>query len=218
MRLTYALSSYDRSHRVRREYPAQPSRSFVKAFLQLLYVETSSLTANVIDIDNTSRTITTSANAGLSITHPGLAAKDDSFAFSGDIGSAGEWPYDIFADEKGIIVGTSSTAVAVADDNLVAPIANGTSAGQFVYYGCWGLNYTTGASSASFDVERIFKNSSGGSITVAEIGIYCTATNQTTPSASQVFGFCILRDVISPTVAVGNGEYLKVKYTITVSV
>lgn len=36
-------------------------------------------------------------------------------------------------------------------------------------------------------------------------------------TASLARAFCILRDVISPTVTVNNGEYLKVKYTITVS-
>jgi len=125
-------------------------------------------------------------------------------------------PFDTFADEKGVIVGTSSTAVAVADDNLVAPIANGASAGQFVYYGCWGLNYATGASSASFDIERIFKNSSGGSIVVAEIGMYAGWAFGGSGGEGE-YTFCILRDVLGATVTVLNGEYLKVKYTITVS-
>ena len=217
MQVHYTLSHYDRRHRLVGKTPPEPSRSFVKAFLQLLYVEMADLTQNIIDITNTSKTIADAQRASLSVAHPGLDAKDDFFLFD-NFQRGTDFPYNVFSDGKGIIVGTSNTAVAVADDNLVAPIAHGTSAGQFVYYGCWGLNYTTGASSASFDVERIFKNSSGGSITVAEIGMYCTATNAINPVSTEVFSFCLLRDVISPTVAVLNGEYLKVKYTVTVSV
>ena len=219
MNVTYTLLCYDAMRRLKYAPIANESHSFVKAFLQLLYCMTSNLSQNIIDIDNTSRAIDNSDEAELRVIHPGLASADDSGGgFRGNIGGSGTIAhYDVYADDCGIQVGTSSTAVAVADDNLVAPIANGTSASQFVYYGCWGLNYTTGASSASFDVERIFKNSSGGSIVVAEIGMYARAFLQQSPTASQAFGFCILRDVLGATVTVLNGEYLKVKYTITVS-
>ena len=217
MNVTLTLSEYDARHRLKRPPRNEESRSFVKAFLQLYYTITTNLTQSIIDITNTSRTVSSAALGNCDITHPGLDAKD-SFAAAAGIGTLGpgDWPYAIFSDEKGIIVGTSSTAIAVADDNLVAPIAHGTSAGEFIYYGCCGLNYTTGASSASFDIERIFRNSSGGSIVVAEIGIYA-ATGMSSETATSARAFCILRDVISPTVTVNNGEYLKVKYTITVS-
>ena len=192
------------------------SRSFVKAFLQLYYCMTSGLTQNVVDIDNTSRAIPALAfdeSSFLASIHPGLSSQQTTNAIGGTSGPV----FPLFADDIGIQVGTGNTAVAVADDNLATPIANGSSAGQFVYYGSWALNYTTGASSASFDLERIFRNSSGGSIVVAEIGVYCMGSTSSSPTTAQVFGFCILRDVISPTVTVNNGEYLKVKYTITVS-
>ena len=208
---------YDKQHRLIAVHREQ-SRSFVKAFLQLIYCLTSNLSQNIIDIDNTSRSIDDERDASLRVTHPGLSAGDDSAGSYIQLTagfSAGV--FSVYADDCGIVVGTSSTAVAVADDNLVAPIAHGSSAGQFIHYGCWGLNYTTGASSASFDVERIFRNDSGGSIVVAEIGMYTRAFLDNVPSESEAFGFCILRDVLGATVTVLNGEYLKVKYTITVS-
>ena len=220
MNVSYTLSHYDRRHRIIGVPWTVPSRSFVKAFLQMVYCMMAELSQNIIDIDNTSRAISNSGDASLNVMHPGLSSKDltSDAGFTGASVSLGTWPPQVFADEKGIVVGTSSAAVAVADDNLVAIIHNGTSAGQFVYYGCYGLSYTTGASSASFDVERIFRNSSGGSVTVAEIGMY-SAGSPNGPGAldTDTYGFCLLRDVISPTVTVLNGEYLKVKYTITVS-
>ena len=214
MDATLQLIRYNKRGRIS-ERRTQPARSFVKAFLQLLFVHMAELTENVIDIDNTSRAVLSDSDERtphLLCTHPGLSSGQSFSPFS-----TATAVYNIYADDCGIQVGTSATAVAVADDNLVAPIVNGSSAGQFVYYGCWGLNYTTGASSASFDIERIFRNDSGGNITVAEIGVYSINTATGSPSQTQVFGFCILRDVISPTVTVNNGEYLKVKYTVTVS-
>ena len=209
--ITYQLSLYNRRHRLKAQIEPAPAHSFVKAFLQLLYCITSNLSQNIIDSTNTSRAVTNANFADSDVTHPGLSSRD-SLAFQ-----SFAWdPLDLNADQKGIMVGTGSTAVAVADDNLVTPIANGSSAGQFVYYGCWGLNYTTGASSASFDIERIFRNDSGGSIVVAEIGIYA-GTSMGSGSGSAGKSFCILRDVLGATVTVLNGEYLKVKYTITVS-
>lgn len=216
MRLTYTIAQYDARQRLMPSTPPTPSRSFVKAFLQLLYCSMSNVAENIIDISNTSRTFSSADSSECSVTHPGLSALNDCCFVVFNHNFSGTSALEIMADECGIVIGTSSTAVAVGDDNLVTPIAHGASAGQMTHYGCYGLNYTTGASSASFDVERIFRNDSGGSITVAEIGIYAATTMDSTYAASQ--SFCLLRDVISPTVAVGDGEYLKVKYTITVSV
>src|SRR3990167_9691877 len=191
------------------------SGSFVKAFLQFLYCATSNLSQDIVDITNTSQSVSTAASAFISALHPGLDAgasqhyandgNGDTFAIQ-----------SLYADDVGVVVGTSNTAVAVADDNLVTQVAHGSSAGQLVHYGSYGLNYTTGASSASFDLEREFRNDSGGSIVVAEIGVYAMS-GLNSGASTTAKSFCLLRDVISPTVTVLDGEYLKVKYTITVS-
>ena len=193
------------------------SRSFVKAFLQIFYAMTANLSDSIIDIDNTSRAVDGNAEASLRVVHSGLDARDDAYDKLYDGGQGATTATFIASDDCGIVVGTGSTAVAVADDNLVTPIAQGLGSGQLVHYGCYGLNYTTGASSASFDVERIFRNGSGGSIIVAEIGMYCRARYALSGGQSSLAGFCILRDVLGATVTVLDGEYLKVKYTITVS-
>ena len=214
MQITYELTKANR--RMSQRFGPYQSRSFVKAFLQMLFCETSGETESVIDISNTSRSIAGSTEGSLRGSHPGLDAGEDSFTSTSSQTSVYN---NVYADDCGIVIGTGSTAVAVADDNLATPIVHGAGSGQMIHYGCWALNYTTGASSSSFDIERIFRNDSGGSIVVAEIGVYIRAGFDTTggTSESEVVGFCILRDVLGATVTVLNGEYLKVKYTITVS-
>lgn len=220
LNVQYQITHYGKRGKIKQRYTAK-SRSFVKAFLQLLYIKMANLSQNVIDIDATSRALDNNNEADLYVLHPGLDAGEDS-GLSSTSGLFSilvtDFRTNMYADDQGIQVGTSSTAVVVADDNLVTPIANGTGSGQLVYYGCYGLNYTTGATTASFDIEREFRNDSGGSITIAEIGLYCRSPLSGNGSGeTSIFGFCIIRDVISSTVTVNTNEYLKVKYTITVS-
>ena len=53
---------------------------------------------------------------------------------------------------------------------------------------------------------RSFVNGSGGSITVREIGVYCTA------DPGNLY-FCIVRDVLGSPVAVPDGGSITVIYT-----
>ena len=209
MNLKFQINHYDKRHKLKKKYDPEQSRSFVKAFLQLLYIQTTNLNQNIIDIDNTSRAVEGALQGFIRVIHPGLSAGDDSYRNPNSVAGFGI----VYADDCGIVVGTGTTAVAVADDNLATPAAHGVAATNMVHYGCYGLNYTTGATTASFDVERIFRNDSGGSIVVAEIGIYSRGY----ANDNLDYGFCIIRDVLASTITVLNGEYLKVKYTITVS-
>jgi hypothetical protein len=59
----------------------------------------------------------------------------------------------------------------------------------------------------SFTVRRYFTNKSGGSITVNEVGIYALLKE-----------LAIARDLVSPGVAVADGETLKVEYTCQITV
>lgn len=214
MNATYSISkSNTRRRRIYRAGPTQ-SRSFVKAFLQFMYCSMANLSQNVVDITATSQSIDNASEAYISVLHDGLESGATQL-YSSD-GNGGLYRVkENYAGSTGIVVGTSSTAVAVADDNLVAQATHGSGAGQLVHYGCYGLNYTTGASTATFDIEREYRNDSGGSIVITEIGIYAI-TDMRTGNTGKTF--CIMRDVISPTVTVANTEYLKVKYTLQVSV
>ena len=111
----------------------------------------------------------------------------------------------------GIQCGTSTQAVALTDYALISPISHGTDAGEFEAYGTWvtlPTIITSGTQEASFGIETIFHNNSGGSITVQEIGLYTTIN----------VSFLMLRDLVSGGQIVNDGEWLKVKYTIKTTV
>lgn len=121
-----------------------------------------------------------------------------------------------YGEHLGIVVGTSLTPVAPSQTNLIAPIEHGTGTGELEYFGMYVMdegdfNVDTDADEAYFEIERIFRNVSGGSITIREIGINALASNYI--SNNEVF--CILRDV--DTIEVADGEYLKIKYRIKVA-
>jgi hypothetical protein len=112
--------------------------------------------------------------------------------------------------DYGIMVGTGTAAVITTDDNLQTLIQHGTSSGKLQYLGCMiPGDVTISAPNASFNIERLFLNSSGGDVTINEIGIYAAYFTSI---------YCIIRDLVSPAVTVANNEYLKVTYTIQVSV
>ena len=114
----------------------------------------------------------------------------------------------------GIMLGSGTDAVITTDDNIVTPITHGTSSGQLEYLGTFSpLDVTVVSSTASFMIERLFLNSSGGDVTVKEIGMYSLGV----PSSGTYRLWCIARDLVSPAVTVANGEYLKVSYTIQVT-
>ena len=116
-------------------------------------------------------------------------------------------------DDKGILVGTGTTAVTVEDDSLVTKVIEGTGATQLSYATTAFSTIGQSASLASFTITRTFANSSGGAIVIAEVGIACTTTNTGgTPSKF----FLLVRDVLASTESVGDGETLTVIYTIKV--
>ena len=112
-------------------------------------------------------------------------------------------------DNAGIQVGTGNTAVTLTDYKLQTAVLHGTAAGKMLKHGTYTRNYVTGATTSSFDLECMFLNSSGGSITIKEVGVY---------GYSSTYYFCVIRDVLASTVQVDDNEYLLVTYTIQVAV
>jgi len=110
----------------------------------------------------------------------------------------------------GIVVGTDATAFSVEQYDLVAKIAQGTGAGQFSHAaGVVDAGvYTAGTKTWKTTQYRIFNNNSGGSVTVAEVGMIANASGTVVP-------FLFERSVLSPTVAVANGAQLTVTYEIS---
>jgi hypothetical protein len=124
----------------------QPVKSWVKAWLSLLYSYFSQTSISIVDINGTSRSIS-GANQ-----------------FKMDAGSG--------VTNYGIIAGGSDTPVTRDDYKLASPISHGTGANQLMYGAMsfdapvtYGTGYLTRA-------MRVFTNSSGDNVVVKEIGVY----------------------------------------------
>jgi hypothetical protein len=122
------------------------------------------------------------------------------------------------SENNGIVIGTGTTAVDATDTSLETPIADGIASGEMEHFTCGVGNFATVSTTASFDIERLFRNSSGDAIVINEVGIYSVVTNTATgfetgnPYLRHV---CMLRDVLSSGFSVPDGEYLRVVYTIS---
>lgn len=116
----------------------------------------------------------------------------------------------VTSDLSGIVVGTGAGAVAIGNVALTTQIAHGAGAGQLNHQAQVYNAPTTIGSSRRFTTNRGFQNGSGASITVNETGIYVR-------NASLGHTFCIVRDLVSPGVAVPNTQTLTVTCTIQVT-
>ncbi|MBA7664354.1 hypothetical protein ES703_72412 [subsurface metagenome] len=123
------------------------SKSFLKQWNQLVYVQMSQATISITDTGGNSRSI-----------GPDLS----SFNMDAAIGVI----------THGIRVGTENTAVAIDDDALETPLTEGAGAGQMNHWACTVGDPTVSAPNCSFLVSRVIVNSSGSEITVKEAGIY----------------------------------------------
>jgi hypothetical protein len=124
----------------------QPMKSWVKQWLQILYIYFAYSSANVIDTGGVSRNIGTAA------------------LFRIDAGSG--------VSTHGIVVGTSDTPVTRDDYKLGSQIVHGTGTGQLIYSAMSidaPITYGTGY---LLRAVRVFTNNSGADITVKEIGVY----------------------------------------------
>jgi hypothetical protein len=92
-------------------------------------------------------------------------------------------------NNRGIVLGTGSTAASFADVTMDAGIGHGTGAGQLVYGECTNnavISNTTASNFSVWYLTRYFENRSGGNITVNEIGL---VSNATINSTNQVYLF-----------------------------
>lgn len=192
----------------------KPSKSFLLNFIKTLYRAMSQ------DNGNEANMVT-----AFDVSHnpPSFSYYTNLFACAGTSGKSRQYIryttgyHYVYGGYLGIVVGTSATAVSPEQTKLLSLIEHGTSAGELEYFGMLimdeaDFNVDVGNDEAYFEIERIFRNASGGSITIEEIGIYSLA--DTYVSANNIV-FCILRDV--DTIVVADGEYLKIKYRIKVA-
>jgi len=176
----------------------QKSRSFLKQFIQLIEVQTNQAAKTITDIVGTDRSV-----GALDINLfcvPG-----------GGYGYVDPSQRNVQVENVGVVVGSGTTAVTPTDTKLETKIAHGTGSGQLVYLGCGLKPVVISGSDAYIDLVRFFENQSGGDVTINEVGIYAIG-------ATQQWGFCICRDVLSSSITVGDGQLLKVRYRIKVTV
>lgn len=205
----YQITKFDADNKIISKSHKLKSRSFLKQMGQHLYaLFTANGLANVTDIDNDNGTIGAPYYL-LQASHPG---KDSFKVYTSSSVQKGSDTMN--ADDVGIIVGSNNTAVTINDYKLNTRILNGTTTNKIEYLACGVNNLQIGSTTSSFDLVRLFRNSSGGSVTIREVGVYVISGYVSTRFFPN--RFCIIRDIVSPEQTVSDGEYLKITYTITI--
>lgn len=110
-----------------------------------------------------------------------------------------------------IVVGTGTTAVALADFCLEKEMQSGTTTGRLTYNSGTVSLDTYDSTSSQVTMTRTFTNNSGATITINEIGAYACYGRLGNPSGCQ-WQVLIMRDLA--TIAVGAGKTLTVNYRI----
>ncbi len=178
------LTVKDKNNKVT-DHRIMESRSFVRQFLELLFVEFNKLPPKAAllmkDIGGSPRYIREGYR---------------NFDCAGGVGELA----------RGIMVGTGTTAPTIDDYRLETTIAHGLSAGQLQYGGVtFGLP-ASDPTTSQFTITRDFANASGGDITVSEIGLYVVGWD------GSARYFMVIRDVITGGIVVPNGQTLTVNY------
>lgn len=168
-------------------YQKQEANSLVRGYIDILYVLMSQSNLNLVRGHN--NTTFTATN-----TDP---ASFDSKATAGDV-------------DRGIIVGTGSTAVTITDYALGTPIAHGSGAGELAYLAATVTTPGTVGSTHSFTISRGFTNNSGNSITVNEVGLYSMLSGATALQRPMI-------DRTLMTFSIAHGATGTVTYTFQVS-
>jgi hypothetical protein len=112
----------------------------------------------------------------------------------------------------GIQVGTGNAAFSAEQNVLDALVPYGSGAGQ-LFYGLMGATscvYDSQTKTWTAKIQRIFENTSGGSITIAEVGL--TWYGYMFKAANT---YLMARDVLGTPVVLADGEVLRVTYEIS---
>ena len=181
----------------------QVSRSFLFNYILLLEQYATDTNKSYTDIDGLSSTSTAVPAQGLINVGGGNSLLTSSASTS--------WADSLF---NGIVVGTGTTAVTPTDTKLAALITHGNATGQLQYHGNAYEGVTIVAANATSNFLRYFKNDSGATITVTEIGIYATHHSNWSP---RIRSICIARDVLTTAINVLAGQTLKVTYQTTIT-
>lgn len=147
----------------------------------------------------------------LSNTDRQASGKLAGFAYNTTLGDAGTLVGPAGYVDRGICIGTGTSAESLESCAMAALIAAGSGAGQMVAnaQSATAYAYDSGTKKWTATLVRIFNNNSGSTITIGEAGICATMKVSSTS-----FWALLCRDLVSPTVAIVNGASVTVTYTI----
>ena len=185
--LSYEVVVRDKDGKVLQRVAA-PSRSYVRAWNQCLYVLNRHTGYTITDTDGTGRYVSYSSSV--------LRAS----AGAGEIG-------------YGIRVGKGTTPVTINDYALETPCGEGTGVDQFLHQAMAASSPAVVGSDCSFWYRRVMVNNSGSTISgIREIGCYVMMKYDPRYYA---LGY---RDVLPGPASIPDGGSITVTYTLKVTV
>jgi hypothetical protein len=185
VRLYFAITARDAHGRIVDRRPRRLCRSYVLPFIDALYQQGRGTgTTTIKDVGGTNRALGNDGN-------------QFQFLTTGTTGN------------RGPVVGTSSTAVAIGDTALGAKIADGSGAGQLTHQAPTQTAPTTSGSSRSWTAQRVFVNNSGGTITIQECGFHWHTAS---------WAFLMVRDLVAGGLAVPALGSATLTYTFSIAV
>jgi len=188
--------------KVHRQRSHSPTANFIGLMLPLTYFN---VTGNSYGLTNTGGSIQSYKPAisvgAVCISYPNDAVNYPSYIVMIQVGS-----------------GTQSNPYSAY--SLAAPIANGSGTGQLIYgQPSVPPNITVSGNEAYFTISQTFNNSSGGTVTITEVGIITqiqlvSSNNVNNINYGQVL---VWYDVLSSSISVPNGGSVTIYYTFTVN-
>ena len=155
------------------------ARSYVLAFLDHLGVAMSYVAVAILDTGGVSRSVAAYASF-----------------MRVDAGAA--------TTTYGIVIGTGTTPVALADYKLETQVVTNITHSSVTV-----AAPTTDGTTRLFEIVRTFTNNTGATIDITEVGLYCL-------TGSSSYKFCLDRSLYS--VSVNNGASVSLRYRIKVTV
>jgi len=174
------------------EHRVLKSESFVRQWLELLYIQASGMRWYGYPVRDTSNTVR-QVQAGEESMNANAPAANITY---------------------GNVVGTGTTAPDIDNHALEAQIAHGIGSGQLQYSDMAIAHPAYDATLSQLTVTRDFANGSGATVTVYEIGLILTM--QEIDDTTRYF--LVIRDVIAGGIAIPTGQTLTVNYRIQATV
>lgn len=152
MELYHQITITDKDGKIVRKTRLKRSKSFVRAFLQIIQSQAWVAIVSILDITNTARNINSGTfvmNAGATVITHGIVAG----------------------------INTGAAAEANTDYKLDTIIAHGAAAGLLSYGAMGQIAAQVVGANVDYQVNRALLNNSGAAITIKEIGIYVLTIN-----------------------------------------